>query len=267
MAEKAMAETMEALPKIRIRDLRKSFGSNHVLRGLDLDIADAESVVVIGGSGTGKSVLIKTITGLMDADGGSVSIDGADVLKMSSSERHGMMNRFGLLFQAGALFDSLTVLDNVAFGLVEAQGMPRKQAHELALDFMAQVGLEPAVGAMYPGEISVGMRKRASLARTIATRPDVVFFDEPTTGLDPIMGDIIDELIVKCVEEFKITALTITHDMDSARRIGNRIAMLYDGKIIWQGPTTEIDRSGNPYVHQFINGLEEGPIELLARQA
>lgn len=262
-----MAERTAALPKIRIRGLTKSFGSNHVLRELDLDIDVAESVVVIGGSGTGKSVLIKTITGLMDADGGSVEIDGTDVLSLPPSERRSMMSRFGLLFQSGALFDSLTVLDNVAFGLVEAQGMPRREAHEHAVDFMAQVGLEPDVGAMYPGEISTGMRKRAALARTIATRPEVVFFDEPTTGLDPIMGDIIDELIVKCVQEFKITALTITHDMDSARRVGNRIAMLYDGKIIWQGPTAEIDNSGNPYVHQFINGLEEGPIELVARQA
>jgi len=262
-----MAECTAALPKIRIQGLTKSFGSNHVLRGLDLDIADAESVVVIGGSGTGKSVLIKTVTGLMDADSGAIEIDGTDVLSLPASERRAMMSRFGLLFQAGALFDSLSILDNVAFGLVEAQSMPRKQAHEIALDFMAQVGLEPDVGAMYPGEISTGMRKRASLARTIATRPDVVFFDEPTTGLDPIMGDIIDELIVKCVQEFKITALTITHDMDSARRIGDRIAMLYQGKIIWQGPTAEIDTSGNPYVHQFINGLEEGPIELVARQA
>ncbi len=262
-----MAEPTAALPKIRIRGLTKSFGSNHVLRGLDLDIAKAESVVVIGGSGTGKSVLIKTVTGLMDADSGAIEIDGADVLSLPASERRAMMSRFGLLFQAGALFDSLSILDNVAFGLVEAQSMPRKQAHEIALDFMAQVGLEPDVGAMYPGEISTGMRKRASLARTIATRPDVVFFDEPTTGLDPIMGDIIDELIVKCVQEFKITALTITHDMDSARRIGDRIAMLYDGKIIWQGPTAEIDTSGNPYMHQFINGLEEGPIELVTSRA
>ncbi|WP_420405711.1 ABC transporter ATP-binding protein [Nisaea sp.] len=262
-----MADTKAAIPKIRIRGLRKSFGSNHVLRGLDLDIAEAESVVVIGGSGTGKSVLIKTITGLMDADSGTVEIDGVDVLRLSPAEQHGMMNRFGLLFQAGALFDSLTVLENVAFGLVEAQRMPRNKANKLALDFMGQVGLEPSVGAMYPGEISTGMRKRASLARTIATHPDVVFFDEPTTGLDPIMGDIIDELIVKCVKDLKITAVTITHDMDSARRVGDRIAMLYDGRIIWQGPTSDVDNSGNPYVHQFINGLEEGPIELVTRRA
>ena len=237
-----MAEPAASSPKISIRDLRKSFGPNHVLRGLDLDIADAESVVVIGGSGTGKSVLIKTITGLMDADGGTVEIDGTDVLSMSPSERHGIMNRFGLLFQAGALFDSLTVLENVAFGLVEAQGMPRKQAHEIAFDFMAQVRLEKAVAAL-------------------KANPDIRVI------VDPIMGDIIDELIVKCVQEFKITALTITHDMDSARRIGDRIAMLYDGKIIWQGPTSGIDTSGNPYVHQFINGLEDGPIELVARKA
>lgn len=262
-----MAESTAAEPKIKIRDLAKSFGANHVLRGLDLDIAEAESVVVIGGSGTGKSVLIKCITGLMEADRGSIGIDGIDVLGLSRSERQDMMNRFGLLFQAGALFDSLTVLENVAFGLVEAQGMERRKARDLALDFMAQVGLEPTVGAMYPAEISVGMRKRASLARTIATGPEVVFFDEPTTGLDPIMGDIIDELIVKCVKDLKITALTITHDMDSARRIGDRIAMLYDGKIIWLGPTAEVDNSGNPYVHQFINGLEEGPIELVTRRA
>lgn len=262
-----MAETTAAAPKIRIRDLRKSFGSNHVLRGLDLDIAEAESVVVIGGSGTGKSVLIKTIAGLMEADSGTIEIDGVDVLQLPPSERRETMNRFGLLFQAGALFDSLTILENVAFGLVEAQRIPRREAHKMALDYMAQVGLEPSVGAMYPAEISTGMRKRASLARTIATRPEVVFFDEPTTGLDPIMGDIIDELIVKCVKELKITALTITHDMDSARRVSDRIAMLYDGRIIWQGPTSEIDNSGNPYVHQFINGLEEGPIELLTRRA
>ena len=262
-----MAENKAAPTKIRIRGLTKSFASNHVLCGLDLDIADAESVVVIGGSGSGKSVLIKTVTGLMDADGGAVEIDGTDLLSLPASKRRAIINRFGLLFQGGALFDSLSILDNVAFGLVESEGIPRKQAHEIALDFMAQVGLKADIATMYPGEVSVGMRKRASLARTIATRPDVVFFDEPTTGLDPIMGDIIDELIVKSVRELKITALTITHDMDSARRIGDRIAMLYRGKIIWQGPTAEIDTSGNPYLHQFINGLEEGPIERVARKA
>ena len=252
-------------PKIRIRGLHKSFGDKAVLDGLDLDVGVGESVVVIGGSGTGKSVLLKCILGLLHPEAGSIEIDGKEVVGLRGPERDRVLRKFGMLFQSAALFDSLSVWENVAFGLVEGAGMGRAEAKDIAFEKLAAVGLDPDVGQLQPAELSGGMRKRVGLARAIATEPEVIFFDEPTTGLDPIMGDVINDLIIKLVRELGATALSITHDMASARKIADRIAMLYDGKIIWAGPVAEIDSSGSPYVEQFIHGRAEGPIEMQLR--
>ncbi len=256
----------DAVPKIQIHGLKKSFGDKHVLRGLDLSIGKAESVVVIGGSGTGKSVLLKCILGILEPDAGSIKIDGVEATKLSGSARDAHLAKFGMLFQGSALFDSLPVWHNVAFKLIQAQGMPRKQAKERAIATLASVGLSPAVGDLMPVELSGGMQKRVALARAIAAKPEIIFFDEPTTGLDPIMADVINELIVKCVREVGATALSITHDMASARKISDRIAMLHEGRIIWQGPKGDIDHSGNPYVDQFIHGRAEGPIRMQVKR-
>ncbi|MDF1791000.1 MAG: ABC transporter ATP-binding protein [Thalassobaculaceae bacterium] len=257
---------MSDSPKIRIRDLRKSFGSKVVLDGLDLDVGDGESVVVIGGSGTGKSVLLKCIIGLMEPDSGIIEIDGENVVGLPRSERDAIMRKFGMLFQGGALFDSLPVWENVAFGLMAAKHVPRPEARKVAVDKLAQVGLNEEVSTLSPSELSGGMQKRVSLARAIATDPEIIFFDEPTTGLDPIMADVINDLIVKCTRELGATGLSITHDMASARKIADRVAMLYQGKIIWAGPVAEIDSSGNDYVDQFIHGRAEGPIQMAVRR-
>lgn len=257
---------MNSVPKISIRGLKKHFGPKKVLDGLDLDVAVGESVVVIGGSGTGKSVLLKCILGLLEADDGSIKIDGQEVVGMSVNEREKVNRKFGMLFQSAALFNSLSVWENVAFGLIQGQKMPRKQAKEIAVQNLAQVGLTREVGELSPAELSGGMRKRVGLARAIATTPEIIFFDEPTTGLDPIMSDVIDKLIVKCVKELGATGVSITHDMKSARQIAHRIAMLHQGKIIWQGPVAEIDRDPNPYVDQFVHGRAEGPIQMQVRK-
>ena len=253
---------MSDRPKIRIRGLCKAFGDNVVLRDLDYDIMPGESAVVIGGSGTGKSVLLKCILGLLRPDGGSIQIDGKETLGLTGRELRQVRRKIGMLFQNAALFDSLPVWRNVAFGLIEVERLPRSRAKEIALENLAAVGLDAEVAELSPGELSGGMRKRVGLARAIATKPEILFFDEPTTGLDPIMGDVIDQLIVKSVKEVGATALSITHDMASARRISDHIAMLYGGRMIWAGPTEEVDRSGNAYVEQFITGSLEGPIEM-----
>ncbi len=251
--------------KIRIRGLHKSFGDKVVLDGLDLDVGVGESVVVIGGSGTGKSVLLKCILGLLHPDAGSIDVDGEAVVGLSERERDRVLRKFGMLFQNAALFDSLAVWENVAFGLVEGARMARAEAKEIAFTKLAAVGLGPDVGQLQPAELSGGMRKRVGLARAIATEPEVIFFDEPTTGLDPIMGDVINDLIIKCVQELGATALSITHDMASARKIADRIAMLHEGKIIWAGPVAEIDASDSAHVEQFIHGRAEGPIQMQLR--
>jgi phospholipid/cholesterol/gamma-HCH transport system ATP-binding protein len=256
---------MSAIPKISIRGLKKSFGPKVVLGGVDLDVGVAESVVIIGGSGTGKSVLLKCILGLLTPEAGSIKIDGQEVIGLPEREREAVSRKFGMLFQGAALFDSLTVWENVAFGLIRAKGLPRGEAKEVAIRNLAAVGLPPEVASLSPAELSGGMKKRVGLARAIATSPEIIFFDEPTTGLDPIMSDVINDLIVKCVQELGATALSITHDMASARKIAHRIAMLYAGKIIWSGPVPEIDRSGSPYVDQFIHGRAEGPIKMQVR--
>jgi len=253
---------MADIPKISIRGLKKRFGPKVVLDGLDLDVGAAESVVIIGGSGTGKSVLLKCILGLLDPEEGSIKVDGQEVIGLSTRERELVNRKFGMLFQSAALFDSLSVWENVAFGLMSAQGTGKQEARKVAVEKLAQVGLPAQVGELQPSELSGGMRKRVGLARAIATQPEIIFFDEPTTGLDPIMSDVINDLIADCVHRLGASALSITHDMASARKIANRVAMLYQGKIIWQGPVAEIDRSGNPYVDQFIHGRAEGPIRM-----
>ena len=252
-------------PKIRLRDVRKSFGPKRVLAGLDLDVGVGESVVVIGGSGSGKSVTLKCVLGLLEPERGSIQVDGEEVAGLSARERERVLRKFGMLFQGAALFDSLPVWENVAFGLLQAKGLSRAEAKEIALRKMAQVGLGTDVGELSPAELSGGMKKRVGLARAIATDPEIIFFDEPTTGLDPIMGDVINDLIRKCVRELGATALSITHDMASARKIADRIAMLYGGKIIWTGPVPALDHVDNPYVDQFIHGRAEGPIKMEIR--
>lgn len=249
-------------PKIEIRNLKMAFGSNVVLNGIDLDVMPGESVVIIGGSGTGKSVLLKCILGLLKPQEGSIKIDGEDIVPMQERELDRVRRKIGMLFQSAALFDSLSVWENIAFGLMQGQGMGRQEAKKIAFQRLANVGLEPSVGDLYPAELSGGMRKRVGLARAIAANPEIIFFDEPTTGLDPIMGAVIDNLISKCTRELGATGLSITHDMASARRISDRMAMLYKGKIIWTGPTSQIDESGNDYVAQFISGSSKGPIEI-----
>lgn len=259
--------TDAATPKISVRGLRKSFGRKRVLEGLDIDCATGESLVVIGGSGTGKSVLVKCILGLLRPEAGSIRIDGVETVGLRRAARERLMQKFGMLFQGSALFDSLSVWENVAFGLIQGRGVERQAAKAIALTKLADVGLGPEVGDLQPAELSGGMQKRVALARAIAAEPEIIFFDEPTTGLDPIMADVINHLIVKCVREVGTTAVSITHDMVSARKIADRIAMLHGGRIVWHGPTAEIDRSSNPVVDQFINGRAEGPIQMEVRAA
>jgi phospholipid/cholesterol/gamma-HCH transport system ATP-binding protein len=257
---------MSGLPKIRIRGLCKAFGPKVVLDRLDLDVAAGRGLVVIGGSGSGKSVLIKCILGLIEADAGTIEIDGRDVLAMSRSEREAVNAQIGMLFQQGALFDSLPVWENVAFGLLARRMMTRRDAKPRAIEILSQVGLGPDVADLYPSELSGGMQKRVALARAIAARPDIMFFDEPTTGLDPIMGAIIDALLVEQVQRLGATAFSITHDMASAQRIADTVAMIHGGRIIWQGPAASIRDSGNPHVEQFVRGSSEGPIRMEVRR-
>jgi phospholipid/cholesterol/gamma-HCH transport system ATP-binding protein len=258
---------MTETPKIKLTDLHKAFGSKRVLNGVSLAVAPGESLVIIGGSGTGKSVTLKCILGLLEPDSGRIEIDGEDTTHARGRDRERAMRKFGMLFQGGALFDSLPIWENVAFGLIQARRTPRGKARRIAVEKLAQVGLGPEVAELYPAELSGGMQKRVSLARAIATEPEIIFFDEPTTGLDPIMADVINELIVKCVRDLGATALSITHDMASARKIADRIAMIHQGRIVWEGPASEIDRSGNAMVHQFVNGRADGPIKMQVTRA
>ncbi|HVO04366.1 MAG TPA: ATP-binding cassette domain-containing protein [Candidatus Cybelea sp.] len=251
--------------KIKVRGLKKRFGANVVLDGIDLDVPKGKSLVVIGGSGTGKSVMIKCILGLIQPDAGSILIDGQEVVGMPARERERVMRKFGMLFQGAALFDSLPVWENVAFGLISGRGMNRAEAKAVAIRKLSAVGLGPEVGELYPAELSGGMQKRVGLARAIAAEPEIIFFDEPTTGLDPIMGQVINELIVTCVDALGATALSITHDMHSLREIGDYAAMIYEGKIIWSGLAKDIDNSGNPHVEQFVQGKADGPIRMPMR--
>jgi phospholipid/cholesterol/gamma-HCH transport system ATP-binding protein len=258
---------MSETPKIRIRALRKTFGPKVVLDGVDLEVADGESLVVIGGSGTGKSVLLKCVLGILTPDGGSIEVDGVDLTALARREREEIMQKFGMLFQGAALFDSLPVWENVAFRLLQIERLGRSEARAKAIETLGMVGLSESVADLSPAELSGGMQKRVALARAIAAQPEILFFDEPTTGLDPIMADVINGLIARLVRQLGATAISITHDLASARKIADRVAMIYKGRIIWQGPVGEIDASGNPYVDQFIHGRAEGPIELDVRAA
>jgi phospholipid/cholesterol/gamma-HCH transport system ATP-binding protein len=255
-----------AVPKLRIRGLHKRFGDKQVLDGVDLDVMPGTSMVVIGGSGSGKSVLLKCVLGLVEPDSGVIEIDGQDVLRMGRAEREAVISKIGMLFQAAALFDSMPVWENVAFGLIARHKGSRAEAKRHAGEVLTQVGLDPSVGDLWPAELSGGMQKRVGLARAIAAQPEILFFDEPTTGLDPIMGAVIDGLIVDCVKRLGSTAVAITHDMASATRIGDQAAMLFGGKIVWQGPATDLMHSGSPLVDQFTHGRREGPIHMELRR-
>lgn len=252
--------------KIALSGVAKRFGSKVVLAGVDLEVAPGESMVIIGGSGTGKSVLIKCILGLIAPDAGSIMIDGHNIVGLTGAALAASRARFGMLFQGGALFDSLPVWRNVSFALSRGGGGHARELRALAIDNLARVGLDAGVADLRPSELSGGMQKRVALARAIAARPEIIFFDEPTTGLDPIMADVINNLIVELVRDLKITALTITHDMGSVRKIADRVAMLYGGKIIWSGPVDAIDTSGNAYVDQFVFGRAQGPIAMALRR-
>ena len=249
-------------PKIELKGVQKRFGSKVVLDGVDLSVNPGESLVIIGGSGTGKSVTLKSVLGLVKPDKGSIKVDGQEVTRLTGSAREKVNRKFGMLFQGAALFDSLKVWENVAFALIQGRGMGRTQAKEIALQKLAKVGLGPEVGELSPSELSGGMQKRVGLARAIAAEPEIIFFDEPTTGLDPIMADVINDLIVATVKDMGVTTMSITHDMASCRKIADKVAMLYKGKIIWAGRKDDIDNSGNPYVDQFIHGRAEGPIKM-----
>ena len=236
--------------QIEMKKISKAFGKKQVLKDLDLQVARGESVVIIGGSGTGKSVTLKCILGLLHPDKGEIKFNGKNI---------------GMLFQGAALFDSLSVWENVSFAVLQQKGMTRERAKKIAIEKLAEVGLKPDVADVYPADLSGGMKKRVGLARAIAIQPDTLFFDEPTTVLDPIMSDVINDLIVRCVKKLGATALTITHDMTSARKIADKIAMLYDGKIIWMGSVAELDKTDNPYVRQFVAGSSKGPIQMAVK--
>jgi phospholipid/cholesterol/gamma-HCH transport system ATP-binding protein len=252
--------------KIHVRGLKKSFGRKTVLDGIDFDVAKGESLVIIGGSGSGKSVTIKCVLGLIQPDAGVIEIDGEKATSLSGRERDLLVAKFGMLFQGGALFDSMTVWENVAFRLIQERSHSRKQAREAAIETLGMVGLGGDVADLLPSEVSGGMMKRVALARAIAARPDIIFFDEPTTGLDPITADVINDLIVSVREKLGLTTVSITHDMASVRKIADRVAMIHQGQFIWTGSVEDIDNSGSEYVDQFIHGRAEGPITMDIRK-
>ena len=247
---------------IVLENVRKGFGPKQVLNGVTLAVPKGHSLVVIGGSGTGKSVMVKCILGILQPDSGAIRVAGENVVGLKGKDRDQLLQRFGMLFQGGALFDSLSVWENVAFGLIQGRQMARGPARDIAIEKLAQVGLGPEVAKLTPAELSGGMQKRVGLARAIAADPEIIFFDEPTTGLDPIMADVINNLIVDCVKRLGATTISITHDMASARKIADDIAMIHKGQIVWQGAAKSIDKSGNAFVEQFIHGRADGPIQM-----
>lgn len=254
--------TKHKLPRIFLKGVHKAFGPKKVLQGLDLEVLSGESLVIIGGSGTGKSVMLKCILGLIHADKGTIQIDQQEVINASRINLDAIRHKISMLFQGSALFDSLPVWENISFVLLQEKKMTRTQARAYAIEKLASVGLPAEVADLYPAELSGGMQRRVALARAIAPKPEILFFDEPTTGLDPIMGGVINDLIRASVDELGATAITITHDMASAKKIADKIAMIYQGKIVWQGPAKDIEKTDNPYVQQFIHGRNQGPIKV-----
>jgi phospholipid/cholesterol/gamma-HCH transport system ATP-binding protein len=257
---------MSTPPKLHLSGLRKAFGPKQVLDGVNLSVARGSSMVILGGSGSGKSVTIKCVLGLIEPDAGSIEVDGRDLSAMSRRDRAAVLDRTGMLFQNGALFDSLPVWENVCFKLLAQRRIARRAARDKAAEVLALVGLAPEVGDLSPAELSGGMQKRVGLARAIAAEPDLLFFDEPTTGLDPIMGAVIDGLILDVVKRLGATAVSITHDMASARRIGDQAAMIHKGRIVWSGDAKALGNTGNPMVDQFARGEREGPIAMELRR-
>ncbi len=253
--------------KIELSNIAKSFGTKKVLDGVTLSVAKGESLVVIGGSGSGKSVMLKSILGIIEPDSGSIIVDGEDITHIKGRGREKLMHKFGMLFQGGALFDSLKVWQNISFALIHVKKIKPKEAKDIAVEKLAMVGLGAEVADLYPSELSGGMQKRVALARAIAANAEIIFFDEPTTGLDPIMADVINDIIIKCTREKGLTTITITHDMASARKIADKVAMIYKGKIIWQGSVPELETTSNEYVQQFVHGRAEGPIKMDLKKA
>lgn len=253
---------MEPKTKIRVINLHKSFADNYVLRGVNLEIREGESMVVIGGSGSGKTVLIKCIIGLIKPDKGEIYVDGIEITSLNEKELNEVRKKFGMLFQWGALFDSMSVWENVGFGLKHHKKLKDEEVRRIASEKLSLVGLRNVEDLM-PSELSGGMKKRVSLARAIAMEPEILLYDEPTTGIDPIMADTINELIIQMKKKLNVTSITITHDMKSAYKVGDRIAMLFQGKIIEIGTPEEIKNSKNPIVRQFIEGKSEGPIKIV----
>jgi len=252
---------MATVPKIQLQDVSKQFGGNAVLDGLNLEVEQGESLAIIGQSGSGKSVTLKCILGLIKPDRGSIKVDGEEVVGLRGAALDRMGAKFGMLFQGSALFDSMPVWRNITFGLTQGKQVSGHRMRIIAEENLERVGLDRRVLNLRPSELSGGMQKRVALARAIAPRPEIIFFDEPTTGLDPIRADVINDLIVSLVDDLGVTALTITHDMASARKIAHRVAMLYQGKIVWIGPRDRLYDSGNPYVDQFVQGRADGPIQ------
>jgi len=250
---------------IRIVDLHKSFADNKVLNGVNLEIKDRETITIIGGSGCGKSVLIKHIVGLLKPDSGDIFIDEKKITGLDENSLSNVQKNFGFLFQGAALFDSLTVADNVAFGLRNLTDKSEDEISEKVKICLSMIGLE-GIENMKPSELSGGMKKRVALARAIATDPKYIFYDEPTTGIDPIMADVINDLIIHLQKSLDITSVVVTHDIASAYKISNRIAMLYDGKIIGMGTPDEIKKTENPYIRQFTTGSSNGPIKMKVRE-
>jgi len=250
------------IPRIEMRGVKKAFGSKRVLEGVDLSVAKGESLVIIGGSGTGKSVSIKTIIGLIEPDEGDILIDGQSILGARGSSRDALLSRFGMLFQGGALFDSMPVWRNIAFRLLQGRNrLSNNDARDVAIEKLRRCGLDAETADLFPAELSGGMQKRVGLARAIAAEPEIMFFDEPTAGLDPIMATVINQLIREVVAEMGATAITITHDMRSVVEIADQVAMIHKGRVQWHGPVTEVEHSGEPHMDQFIHGREDGPIE------
>ena len=249
-------------PIIKLSNITKTFGDKIILNNLDLQVNKGESLVIIGGSGTGKSVTLKCILGLLKIDSGSINIFDRDIEKSSINEKQEILKKIGMLFQGSALFDSLNVWQNISFGLIKGKRIKQSLAKEIAIDKLTQVGLKKDIANLYPSELSGGMQKRVALARAIATDPEIIFFDEPTTGLDPIMANVINDLINNIVRKIGATALSITHDIESAKKIADKISMLHEGKIIWTGLSSELEKTNNKHVKQFIHGKTEGPIEI-----